>query len=100
MLHVIIPNGLTHIKLSAVIISHSVFPFQCDSLHIRRLWLCFVLQITYHGSVTQENGPVHHLASVSPWISCVMEHTTVLRERMKPTPLLDTTAVSIKIAFK
>lgn len=48
----------------------------------------------YHGSVTQENGPVHPLVCVSPWISCVMGRLTVPRERMKLTPLLGATAVS------
>lgn len=50
--------------------------------------------IMWCGNVTQENGPVHPLACASPWISCVMGPLTVLRERMKLTPLLGATAVS------
>lgn len=58
----------------------------------------FCLQIMYCRSVTQENGPVHPLAYVFPWISCVMGQLTVPRERMKLTPLLDTIAVSTNTA--
>lgn len=55
----------------------------------------FYLQIMYNGNVTQENGHVHLLACASPWISFVMGRLTVQMERMKLTPLLDATAVSI-----
>ncbi len=90
----LVPNSLTRVKLSTVLFSYFVFPYSMCKPAQTKMMNLFSLQIMYSRSVTQENGPVHPLACVSPWISCAMGRLTVPRERMKLTPLLDAIAVS------